>query len=79
MQGAVWLQADGIPFIDAQAGQLPVRVGQDAGSARSILQGNIAQHRLPGGQFLAAIQLLIDAQHTVFRHGTALLCFFLII
>ena len=70
MQGAVRQQTDGVSFVDAKTCQLPVRVGQNAGSPGGIGQGHISQHRLPGGQLLAAVQLLVDAQnavcHTIF-------------
>ena len=62
MQSAVRQQTDGVSLVDAQTGQLPVRVGQDAGSSGGIGQGHIAQHRLPGGQLLAAVKLPLSGE-----------------
>ena len=38
--------------------------------------GILFGRKMPGVQFLTAVHLLFNAQHTVFRHGTALLCIY---
>lgn len=64
-QRAVCGKGNGVALVDAKAGELLVRVGQDAGVPGGIGQHDIAQHRLPGRQFFAAVHLLVDAQNAV--------------
>ena len=64
------VEPDGVALVDAKAGQLSVRVGDDPVFTGLVRQSDIAADGLPFRQLLAAVQLLVDAQnavcHTIF-------------